>query len=376
MERVAIFGGTFSPVHKEHIAVAKQAVKELNLDRLIVMPTFLPPHKSAPTESGQDRINMLKLAFLGEDKIEVSDFELQKKGTSYTYQTVEHFSNLIDGKLYFIVGGDMLENFKHWKNPERILSACTLACFDREYSDVDFEKEREYFVKTWQKDFVKLSYVGKNMSSTKIRVYNRFGLDITDMTDQKVCEYIKANNLYQGDEYSEFVKKSLTIKRLIHTAEVVLCALKKVKELGLDEQKVVTAATLHDCAKYIDYKTVDGFIKDDDLPEPVIHAFLGAFIAQNILKIKDQDIINAIRYHTSGRVGMSVLEKLIFVADMLEDGRTYEGVDTLRQFYQGDLDVCFRECLKEEMIHLINKKQYIYRLTLDAFDYYVTKGEK
>lgn len=74
---------------------------------------------------------------------------------------------------------------------------------------------------------------------------------------------------------------------------------------------------------------------------------------------------------------MSQLEKLIFVADMIEEGRNYEGVEALRKFYKGDLNTCFIECLKEEMIHLINKKQYIYHLTVEAYDYYVKdQGEK
>ena len=68
---------------------------------------------------------------------------------------------------------------------------------------------------------------------------------------------------------------------------MIVCALKKVKELGLDQEKVVTACTLHDSAKYIDYKTVDGFNLPDGVPAPVVHAFLGAYIAEKKLKVKD-----------------------------------------------------------------------------------------
>lgn len=376
MKKVAIFGGTFNPVHNQHIALARQAIKELELDELVVMPTFISPHKSASPAPAEDRLNMLRLAFKNDPKITVSDYEIQKGGKSYTYQTVEHFSQDKGVKLFFIVGADMLENFKTWRYPQRILDACDLVAFGRKDCSVDYEKERQYFKQTFGKEFIKLSYTGEIQSSTQIRVYNSLGLDITDMTALEVCEYIKQNGLYSGDKYTDFIKKSLPEKRRVHTAEVVLSALSKASECGLDADKVRTAALLHDCAKYIDHTTVKDFTIDKDVPPPVIHAFLGAFVAQNILGIDDQEIIDAIRYHTSGKANMTTLAKLIFVADMVEKGRNYEGVDTLREYFKGDLDRCFAKCVEEEMIHLINKKTPIYGETLNAFDFYVkNKGE-
>lgn len=376
MKKIAIFGGTFDPVHREHVSLARQAVKELDLDQLIVMPTYVSPHKNTVTAPAEDRLNMLKIAFKDDEKITVSDFEIQKGGKSYTYLTVEHFASALDCKLYFIVGGDMLENFKSWRFPERILDACTLVAFDRQDSTVDFEKEREYFKNAFGKEFIKLSYKGKLQSSTQIRVYNSLGLDIKDMTDEGVAQYIVKNGLYSGDKYADFVKKTLPEKRRIHTAEVVITALEKAKECGLDTEKVRISATLHDCAKYIDYKTVDGFILEDDVPQPVVHAFLGAFVAKNHLGVDDEEIIDAIRYHTSGKPNMTKLGKLIFVADMVERGRDYQGVEVLREYFKGDIDECFNKCLEEEMVHLINKKTNIYKSTLDAYDFYVAnKGE-
>ena len=131
-------------------------------------------------------------------------------------------------------------------------------------------------------------------------------------------------------------------------------------------------ATLHDCAKYIDYTKVQGFKLPDGVPQPVVHAFLGAFVAENYLGVKDEEILDAIRYHTSGKANMTTLGKLIFVADMVEEGRVYDEVESLRRAYEEkDFEECFKECLKEEVLHLINKKQYIYVETLNAFDYYV-----
>ena len=372
MYKIGIFGGTFNPVHNEHVNIAKNAVEELNLDTLYVMPTFISPHKSSVPASETDRLNMLKLAFRGTDKIKVSDYEILKGGKSYTYLTVEHFKEKYDCELYFICGGDMLVDFKTWKNPDRILNACNLAVFDRKDFNVDYPSERTYFSDTFNKSFIKLNYIGKEDSSTKIRIYSSFGLDITAFTPKNVAEYIKENNLYKPDTYTEFAKDNLTEKRLIHTANVVVTALSMAKRNNLDPEKVRISATLHDCAKYLDYKKYPGFVMDGELKAPVVHAFLGAYIAENVLKITDSEIIDAIKYHTSGRPEMSDLEKLIFVADMVCEDRDYEGVEKLRYYFNNyDLNTCFKECLKEEMIHLKNKKTDIYNLTLSAYNYYI-----
>lgn len=372
MKKIGILGGTFNPVHVEHVRVAESAIKELNLDVLFVMPTFISPHKSDSPASCVDRLNMLKLAFSDNSKIVVSDFEILNGGKSYTYLTVEHFKNQSDGQIFFICGGDMLTDFKTWKNPERILSACTLAVFDREDFFTDYIAEKERFENEFGKQFIKLLYVGKSCSSTKIRTYASLGLSLNGLVPLEVEEYIIKNRLYYGEKYVDFLKKHLPEKRLLHTANVVVKALSKAKELGLDREKVKISALLHDVAKHIDYKKVDGFKLPNDIPESVIHSFLGAFIAEKTLGITDFEILDAIRYHTSGKPNMSTLGKLIFVADMIEEGRDYEGVEKLRELFEkSDFENCFIECLKEEFLHLINKKQYIYEETLNAFRFYV-----
>jgi len=372
MKKVGILGGTFNPVHNEHVAVAISATNELNLDELIVMPTYISPHKKTAPAPCEDRLNMLKIAFKDCPKVSVSDYEIKKEGKSFTYLTVEHFKEQTNADIYFICGGDMLTDFKTWRYPERILAAATLAVFDRDEFFTDYENEKRYFKEHFNKSFVKLSYQGKDASSSKIRVYSEFGLSTDDLIPNGVAKYAKEHGLYSGDLYTEFIKKHLPKKRIKHTADVVICALKKARELNLDESKVKIAATLHDCAKYLDHTKVKGFTLPNDVPAPVIHSFLGAFVAEKVLGVTDLEILDAIRYHTSGKANMSTLSKLIFVADMVEEGRDYEGVDKLRELYEkADFEKCFVECLKEEFIHLLNKKQYIYAETVNAFNYYV-----
>lgn len=373
-KRTAIFGGTFNPVHNEHIRLVKAAIKELDLDQLIVMPTYISPHKSTVAADAEDRFNMLNLAFANEKKVTVSNYEIKQGGKSYTYLTAEHFREITDGELFFICGGDMLIDFKTWRNPERILAACSLAVFGREDYAVDYEAERKYFKSKFGKEFVLLDYAGKKDSSTKIRTYVALGLGADGMTDEKVARYIEDKGLYKGDKYEQYVRERLPRKRLVHTAGVVTAAAEKAKELSLDADKVRISATLHDCAKYSDSGEFDGFVLPKDLPKPVVHAFLGAYVAEKVLGITDEEILDAIRYHTSGKANMSTLGKLIFVADMIEENRDYEGVEELRKLYITDFEVCFKECLKEEMIHLRHKTQKsseIYFETVNAYKYYI-----
>ena len=358
-------------MHVEHVKTVVAAIDELKLDKIFIVPTFLPPHKNVSPASGADRINMLKIAFRGEKKAEISDFELKNAGKSYSYITAEHFRSLYpDAEIFMLVGGDMLKDFKTWKNPERILNAVNLAAVRREDYDFNEKAEREYFKSAFNKDFTLLDFVGKEISSTEIRTYLAFNIKPQGI-DEKVIDYINKNAVYPPDAYQKYIFKHLPEKRVIHTANVVICALKKAKELNLDYEKVRIAATLHDCAKYDDYRDYKDFELPKDVPSPVVHAFLGAFVAEKVLGIKDAEILDAIKYHTSGKAEMSTLSKLIFVADMIEKGRSYDGVDILREKYEKDFESCFRLCLKEEVQHLLNKKQYIYAETLNAYDYYV-----
>lgn len=372
MERIAIFGGSFNPVHSEHINLVNIAIEKLNLDKLFVVPTFISPHKENLDASASDRLAMLRLAFMDNEKVEISDFEIQNGGNSYSYITCEHFRKEYPyAEIFFICGGDMLVDFYRWKNPDRILNAVTLASFDREDYFVDYTYQHKYFLEKFNKDFVEIGYKGKKFSSTRIRVYSMLKLPLDNLTDKSVIEYIEKNEVYKSNIYFEYATSVLPTKRLIHTAEVVIKAESKVRELSLSKEKVELSAVLHDVAKYQKVENYPNFTLPKDVPPPVVHSFLGAYIAENVLGIKDEEIIDAIRYHTSGKANMTTLGKLIFVADMVEDTRVYDGVEKLRSYFEESLDKCFIECLKEEMIHLKNKGQPIYGETLNAYNYYI-----
>ncbi len=381
--RIAVFGGSFDPPHLEHIRLAEAAVKELRLDTLFVMPAHTPPHKPwKQLAKDECRLEMCRIAFSQVENVQISDYETAQGGTSYTYLTCRHFKTLYpDAEIFWLVGTDMLRDFPTWKNPDEILSYVTLAVCGRNETQGWVEQEQEAFKKRFGKEFVWLQYNASAVSSTKIRVLAGAGMRLTPMTTENVEEFILENGLYAVEN----AKDALALEkqtRVRHSLRVAELAASRAYSLKIPERKAVEAALLHDCAKNLtaDSPWLQGFIMPSewgDVPAAVAHQFQGAYVAQK-LGAADEDVLNAVRYHTSARPNMSELEKLIFLADMLEEERAYEGVDELRRlFWKGDsLDECLEEALFQTLEFLKTKGGAIYALTQEAYEFYAKKNRQ
>lgn len=371
MNKIGVFGGSFNPVHSEHVNMVKAFITELNLDKVIIVPANIPPHKkNEEIIPSQDRINMLKLAFNEIKSVIVSDYEACAASVSYTYKTLEHFkSENQESELFFLLGTDMLADFCTWKNPDRILELATLVFVSR--TGDDDQKAKELYYSRFQKPFIKLNYIGKNLSSTEIRAAIALDLPV-ETVPEVVLNYISDKQFYKTD-ISRFVVKNLPMKRLIHTFGVIKLACRYAKMLKENASRAYYAAMLHDVAKYLDYKDF-GYKMESDVPKAVEHQFLGAYIAENVLKIENKDIINAIKYHTTGRAAMSRLEQIVFLADLLEEGRAFDGVDRLRALTEQDFDLGFKRAIIELYEHLSNLGGEVYYLTKQCLDYYAEKN--
>lgn len=357
--KIGLFGGSFNPVHKEHINILSAAVKELGLDKVIVVPSFITPNKSGKLSvSAFARLEMCRLAF-GEG-VEISPVEIERGGVSYSYITCREFKKKYpEDTLYFIVGADMYENFKLWKNPEEILKCVTLAVCSRESP-----------LKLGEIPAVKFSYIGAKVSSTRIRTLAAIGEDIEEYVGESVANYIKEHKLYRIDGLSE-VKKYVSEKRWKHTLGVAVFAAENSARYGVPEEKAITAAVYHDCAKSLssDDELLNGFKCPENVPEPVVHQYAGAYMAEKVFGVKDSDILNAIKYHTSGRENMSALEKLILISDMLEEGRNYDGVEEIRKAFFKDTERGLYMALERQINYLKSTGKPIYPLTQKALDY-------
>ena len=374
MRKIGVFGGSFNPVHLEHINIARAAIDVFSLDHLIVVPTYVSPHKKNLTLApAADRLNMLKLAFAEQKDVSVSDHEITEGGVSFTYKTLEHFKNVENAEYYLLLGADMLADFPSWKEPEKILKIAKPIVTPRENENLS--KALTVFYDAFKARPLVSLYVGKDVSSTEIRNRITLGLNVSDFLDERVAKYIKKHGLYSDSErkiLADYVRKSLNPKRLVHTVGVMTLAQKYALRLGVDVDKASLAAMLHDVAKYKTYEEF-GLTAPAGVPKNVLHQFLGEYVCRNVLSVKDEDVLSAVRYHSTGRAKMSVLEKIVFTADLLEKNRTFKGVDELREAVDKDFDSGFALCVQRLVEYLHESgipASDIYYLTEECREYY------
>ena len=188
--KIGIFGGTFNPVHNGHVATAKFFIERAGIDLLYVIPTNISPLKDPAAASAQDRFEMLKLAFEGISKVAVSDIELKREGTSYTFETIGELRKMHPkSRLYYLIGDDWLVGFDTWRNYEYILANARIVVANR--SGRDLSEELRAFRKLTGKRPLVLDNPVVIASSTGFRA-----APDASLVPEKVFEYIKERNLY------------------------------------------------------------------------------------------------------------------------------------------------------------------------------------
>ena len=366
--RIGIFGGSFDPIHNDHYEICKKFKENLNLDKVIVVPTYLSPFKSEYVTPPTMRKEMVEIAFSNLDYVTVSDYEINQSNPSYTYKTIEWVkSNNKNAELFLLIGADSLVNFLNWKSVDYILENATLTVMGRRGFNLESEAER--FKNSTGKPIFFFEYDGK-ISSTFVREILKLGVSTTNYINSKVADYIVQNELYSGDKNYKFLASQLKTSRLVHTAGVIILAEKYAKKLGVNVESARLSALLHDVAKYKkreDFKNVD---IPKDVPESIVHQYIGAHIAENELKITDTNVLNAIKYHSTGRPNMTQLEKIIFLADLLEQGRSYDEVDELRNAVDSDFENGFKLCIERLIKHVKNSGEQLFELTTLANEFY------
>ncbi len=198
-KRIGVYGGAFNPVHNGHIRLALGYIEDLRLDKLIIIPTAVPPHKTAEgLVSGSDRINMLSLAAKDIPQIEISDIEFKRQGKSYTYLTLLDIRKLYpDADLFLIIGADQFLTFTTWYHYKDILSLVTL-CTQARQDEAERLEMLDYAVNN---DELKGKYILSDreiykVSSSEIRRKIRDGEDVSSLLPDGVYEYIKEKGLY------------------------------------------------------------------------------------------------------------------------------------------------------------------------------------
>ena len=372
MERIGIYGGTFNPPHVGHIQAAKQAVSALGLTKLLMIPAYAPPHKAVlPSNSprARQRLEMLRIAAADCPQIEVSDLELKREGISYTWETLETVKKLYPGaELVLLMGTDMFLTFDTWKNPEKILGEATLGVFYRgdKGEKAAALKQKEAL----EAQGAKVILVHNDViviSSTQMRRLLAFRC-AGEFLPAGVLDYIREYNLYDTrtnwknlpmDKLERVVVSLLNPNRVRHVLGCRDTAVALAERWGADVTDAARAGILHDITKAIDGplqltlcdaygKLLDDFSKR--YPR-TLHALTGSMVAQRIFG-ENPAVVSAIESHTTGKANMTLLEKIIYVADYMEPNRDFPGVEKLRELAFTDLDGALKLGLEMTLEHL------------------------
>lgn len=202
MKKVGIMGGTFDPIHIGHLILGENAYQQLDLDRVVFMPSGNPPHKKdrEGRASDEQRMDMVKLAIASNTHFKFSSMEMNEDGYSYTYLTLEKLNEKHpDTRYYFIIGADSLFDFKGWRNPQRICDACTLVVATRNHtSDEELDKAIADVRETFGADIVKLNTENIDVSSHQLRDWIAASKTIKYYAPDEVINYIKSYHVYDG----------------------------------------------------------------------------------------------------------------------------------------------------------------------------------
>lgn len=350
-EKIGLFGGTFNPVHIGHTEAARLAVDKLGLDRLIFIPTLNPPHKALPEDSAsaEMRLEMLKIATKGMPNTEVSDIEISRGGISYTVDTIKELQKLYPGaEFWLLIGNDMLCTLETWRSIDWLVKNVSICALSR-HSD---KSELELCAKNLEEKYgVRIVFARNDaidISSSELRemLGQRRG---REYLDDEVYAFIVRNRLYGvKPDYDWLREKAIAMlseKRIPHVLGCEQEAVKLARRWGADEEDARSAAILHDITKKLTLNEQLILCKKYDIMTDtaersnvkLLHSKTGAAIARDIFGMPEQ-VCDAILWHTTGRPGMSLLEKIIYIADYIEPGRDFPGVDVLRQLAYSDLD--------------------------------------
>ena len=374
MERIGIYGGTFNPPHIGHMQAASQAINLLRLNKLLLIPDRIAPHKVLPegSASAQQRLEMVTIAASGISNAYVSDLELLREGPSYTYLTIlELKQQYPQAQLFLIMGSDMFLSFHSWRNPQIIMEHATLAVLCR--GDKNEKQALQQQKEALEAMGAKVELISNEItaiSSTDLRRMLVF--ECADpYLPAGVGAYIRSNKLYGvGTDYQNLpmdqlertVVSLLNPNRVNHVLGCRDTAVALAKHWGADETDAARAALLHDITKALS-GTLQltlcreyGMILDDFSQQypKTLHALTGSLVADRIFG-ENRAVVSAICHHTTGKANMSLLEKIIYVADYMEPCRDFPGVEKLRELAYTDMDAALKLGL-EMTLELLNKQ--------------------
>lgn len=394
--KIGIYGGTFDPPHLGHMEAARAAIAVLGLDKLIFVPAKQPPHKQISKDSAapEQRLAMTELmadGLLLPGVAEASAVELERPGKSYTSDTLrelkEHFP---DDELWLLMGTDMFLTLQNWYQSGEIMELAGIAAFARTESDSGemLEIQGKYLSETYGAR-VRVIQLPKiyEISSTQVRQQGtgeglwppvwgyilRQGLygvsrDMTDLNDADL----------RAVSYS-----MIRAKRIAHVQGTEGEAVRLARRWGANEEHARRAAILHDCTKYLELEEQLALCEQyhvvlDDMERKAVkllHSKTGAALARFVFG-EPEEVWQAIYWHTTGKADMTLLEKILYIADYMEPTRDFEGVEKLRELAYTDLDAAVLLGAEMSVEEMAQRGSPIHPNTLAARDFLIRFSDR
>lgn len=368
-KKTVIYGGSFDPIHYGHADIVKNL--ERAFDRVIVVPSYVSPFKAGADDAAL-RFKLCKRVF-SSDKTEVSKYEINKKGVSYSVDTAAYYAKKYAGdKLFWAVGSEELTRLTEWHDIDRLKTLVTFFVIPRPSYDVTDEKLKEL-----KKRKIKIKIAGLDgldVSSTEIKIDNAFGKS-NKLVPSVVDKEAKKRGAF--DPYGKYVAAlyahGLSAHRIEHTYGVAIRGAELAKLYGANVNDTVIACLLHDMAKSVDIKEYAGKYDAELFPDPLAHAAIGAELATREFGVSSE-IAHAVYTHGTGSDDMSLIGEIVYLADKTEAGRSYDSVYYLRYLSTLDKDVAMYMTIKH--VHEWATAKHNARdslLTLCALDKYADR---
>ncbi len=367
MIKTVIFGGSFDPVHKAH----ENIINELSLrfDEVIVMPTSVSPFKrGGSAASAEMRIKMLKACEFASN-VTVSDYEVNKQGCSYSIDTVRHFADN-NRELYFAIGSEGARSVNKWYCADELKKLTKFYVIKRPGYDESAIND----------EFIKADFCGDDISSSEVKV--AVAMDkLEGLVSDGVARIIEDNGLYRDycvytAAYQTFGLKS---ERIEHTYRATIEGIKLAKRYDVDVKDVSVALLLHDIGKYVtpqklrDMNIIVPIF--DDLPQECKHAEYGAAICEQYFHL-NKSIVQAVKTHTTCGMEMDKLAQIVALADYVEPGRKFDGVDEIRNVACVSLTLAIEMMLKNTIDYLTVSGKPIAPITIETYRKYKKINEK
>ena len=390
MARIGIYGGSFNPPHLGHIHAASQTRVLLGLDRVILVPDAVPPHKKLPEGSpdAQTRLELVRLAAQGCAGLEVSDIELRRTGPSYTVDTLREFqAQYPQDELFLLMGTDMYLCFDQWRGPAEISKMAALVCMYRTQAGGELAAQLHEKAAKLEKSFGTRSVFAENsaleLSSTQARRLLFFGCGAQCVAPE-VGARIEALRLYGcGADYTGLGLAALAAvceplykpRRWLHAQGCAETAAGLARRFGAIAADARRAGLLHDVTKaltdaqqlaFCEQYAIEATPSERESPW-LLHAKTAAYAAERIFG-EAPELCSAIRWHTTGKADMTTLEKIIYIADYMEPSRDFPGVEDVRRTAFEDLDRGVLLGLEMSIRHLMQQGRTVEPASIEARD--------